>query len=131
MSFEEQAVLLPHWVQVWMNVLVAVPVISVIVLLFNSATRRDALVVFVLTALAFGSTLFLHSQMGMVRLLGLGHVLFWTPLAIYLFSRTKRDFLPLPGRVVMGILLVTIAAALVFDYYDVLRWLMGEQESIV
>ncbi len=131
MSFEEASALLPVWVQYWINFIVAVPILSVIVLLFNKATRRDVPVIFVLTALAFGSTVFLFEQYGMVRLLGLGHVLFWTPLVIYLWWRLRRDP-PAPFfATVMWILLATITAALVFDYYDVLRWLLGERASIV
>jgi len=131
MSFEEASTLLPVWVQYWINFIVAVPIVSVVVFLFSKATRFDALVTFLLTALAFGSTVLLYSQFGMVRLLGLGHIIFWTPLAIYLLKRLRTNPPPRFFAAVMVILLATLVAALVFDYYDVLRWLLGERASIV
>ncbi len=131
MSFEEASALLPLWVQYWINFIVAVPVLSVVVFGLGKTTRLDALVTFILTALAFASTLLLYRWFGMVRLLGLGHVIFWTPLVIYLMRRLRTNPPPKVFAVVMTILLLTIIAALIFDYYDVLRWLLGERASIV
>ncbi len=131
MSFEEASALLPVWVQYWMNFIVAVPIVSVIVFLFSKVTRFDALVTFLLTALAFGATILLYNQFGMVRLLGLGHVIFWTPLAIYLLQRLRSNPPPRFLAAVMTLMLITLVAALAFDYYDVLRWLLGERASII
>ncbi len=131
MPFEQAAALLPLWVQYWINFIVLVPVLSVVVFLFSSQTRRDALIVFLLVGAGMASTLLLYMQFGMVRLLGLGHVIFWTAAAVYLWRRLRTN--PLPGVffIVMCILLLTLAAALVFDYLDVIRWILGERASII
>lgn len=131
-AFAKDALLLPQWVQLWINVLGTLPLLIVIVLLFGKQTRRDALVVFILTVGAYGSVLGLHAWLGMVRLLGLGHVIFWTPLLIYLMQRLRND--PPTGmifRIAMIVLAAVIAVALVFDYYDVLRWTLGERGAVI
>lgn len=131
MSFEEQALLLPQWVQYWINFIVVVPILVFLILLFGKMTRKDALIVLLLTVPAFAGTIILHAQFGMVRLLGLGHVVFWTPLAWYLFKRLRKNPPPPVFRIAMTILLVTIVVALIFDYADVVRWLLGERDSVV
>jgi hypothetical protein len=68
----------------------------------------------------------LFGQVGYVRLLGLPHVLFWTPLAIFLWTRIKRH----PQKSVFGIylrvILATLVISLFIDYTDVVRHLMGD-----
>lgn len=131
-AFAKDALLLPQWVQLWINVLGTLPLLIVLVLLLGKETRKDALVVFILTVGAYGSVLGLHAWLGMVRLLGVGHVIFWTPLLFYLVQRLRND--P-PARILsrsaMFLLTAVIAVALVFDYYDVLRWILGERGAIV
>lgn len=67
----------------------------------------------------------LYEMVGYVRLLGLSHVIWWTPLVIYLFRR--RDSFP-AGVVTtwLWILLATNSASLVIDYIDVVRYFMGD-----
>jgi len=64
---------------------------------------------------------------GYNRLLGLSHVLFWTPLLIYLLRRRRE--LPRSGAfgAWIHLLLVTDAASLVVDYIDVVRYLAGDR----
>jgi len=68
----------------------------------------------------------LFAQVGFVRLLGLPHILFWSPLAVYLWTRLKHH----PHNSMFGIylraILATIIISLVIDYTDVARHLMGD-----
>lgn len=68
----------------------------------------------------------LFAQVGYVRLLGLPHILFWTPLAVYLWTRLNRH----PRNSIFGIYLrvifATIGISLVIDYIDVARYLIGD-----
>lgn len=67
----------------------------------------------------------LYNAFGYTRILGLSHILVWTPLLVYLFKHRQ----PLiaeswPGRYLywlMGVIFVS----LLFDYVDVARYLMG------
>jgi len=104
MSFEDAIALLPVWVLYWINFIVAVPMVSVIIFLFSKATGFDALVTLPLTASAFGTTALLYSQFGMIRLFGLGHFIFWTPLVIYLAKRLRNNPPPQFFVAVMAIL---------------------------
>jgi hypothetical protein len=68
----------------------------------------------------------LFEVFGYTRILGLSHVLWWTPLVVYLFRR-RASF----GEGAFGgwarWLALTLAASLVVDYLDVARWALGER----
>lgn len=78
---------------------------------------------------ALGSVLGL--TFGLVRLLGLAHVVFWTPLVIYVL----RHLPALPRPTLLGIwvrvFLVTILASLLLDYIDVVRYPFGDRNLLV
>ena len=71
----------------------------------------------------------LAEQMGYVRLLGLSHIVWWTPLVIYLFMRRKEIDLKTPVGKWLVALLVTISLSLVIDYIDVARYIAGDRED--
>ena len=122
---------LPQWVQIWLDVLMPIILLSALVLLFNKSTRNIATVAIVLLILGIAGVIFLYSQMGMVKLLGLGHVIFWGPLLAILINRLRGN--PPTGffKAAMIILTIGIAAILVFDVADVVRWVAGERGLIV
>lgn len=131
MPFEEAVTLLPTWVQYWMNVFPIVMLGCMLVLVFAKPTRRDALIVFVPVVLSVVIIFAMYGQMGMVRLLGLGHVVLWTPVVIYLYRRWSSEKLPSLQSKAVVVLGLTMVAVLVFDYLDVIRWLLGERGSVV
>jgi len=66
-------------------------------------------------------------SIGYVRLLGIGHVVLWTPLMVYLFRRVaKGGDDRLYARYLVAVL-VTDSLSLVIDYVDVVRYIIGEQ----
>lgn len=68
----------------------------------------------------------LYAVNGCNRLLGLGHVVFWTPLVLYLWRQHPRQQ---PGvfHSWLSVVLATNVASLVVDYADVLRYVLGER----
>jgi len=130
MSFEDALATQPQWVRVWVLWMAVVTVGSLVVLLFSKNTRRDALVVFALNAGNFAVMQWLYAQVGYVRLLGLPHIVFWTPLAAYLVWRLRTGTIRGPFRQVMWVLLVTISVSLIIDYVDVARYLLGERADL-
>lgn len=64
---------------------------------------------------------------GYNRLLGLSHVLWWTPLLIYLVRQRPRLAAGSAVSRWVGILTATIALSLVLDYLDVVRYLLGDR----
>ncbi|MEM8649297.1 MAG: hypothetical protein AAGF54_02090 [Pseudomonadota bacterium] len=128
MSFEELVALQPAWVQYWLNWLFFGAFLLPVALLIWKPSRIPAIVT-LLSSLASGAgVIWLFSQMGYVRLLGLGHIIFWTPVSFYLYGQMKREDMPSWPKRIMAVVLITILISLAFDYVDVARYILGERE---
>ena len=112
----------------WMSFAIA---ITPLVLIFSKATRLDAVIVFLTNLAMFVGMAWIYEQMGYVRMMGIVHVILWTPLFIYLFLRAKNGEMPLLCRLIIWMFVATLAVSLVFDYTDVVRYLLGERESMI
>lgn len=112
----------PLWVQVWVAWMGAVNLASVVFL--SRTEARWALGAFV-GALFFMQTLFALN--GFNRLLGLAHVIFWTPLVVCLAPRVHKIESSTRYGVWIRALLATNATSLVIDYIDVVRYLLGDR----
>jgi len=68
----------------------------------------------------------LFGTFGYVRLLGLSHILVWTPLLIYLW-RERKPFSEesLAGKYLYWFMFVALAS-LIFDYIDLVRYMLGD-----
>lgn len=119
------------WIRIWFYWLGFAIVATPAILALSKATRRDALIVLVINISVFVSMGWLFRQIGYVRLLGIVHVILWTPLFIYLLSRAKNGNMTFPFRLVIWLFVVTLAVSLAFDYVDVVRYLLGERGSMV
>ena len=130
-AFDADVQKLPQWVQIWMDIIGFSLMISIVTLLIGKATRMLGLYVLGTIVATIVIMVFMHAQMGMVRLLGIVHVVLWTPMVFVLWRRLSTD--P-PKRIyAMAIILLMVisSAALLFDYYDVARWILGERGPIV
>lgn len=113
----------PQWVQHWLDIMVIVLGGFSLVFSFVRVEARWVLAGFLLGA---ATLLGLYSQIGYSRLLGLAHVIFWTPVLIYLLRRRAqwRVKETLSGKwIVLAVMILTISLA--FDYTDVIRWVFG------
>ena len=120
----------PQWIQMWLNILMFGAFILPLSLLIWRQTRVTAVITMIASILAGVSVMLLFLQIGYVRLLGLGHIVFWTPLAIYLWrQQTRKDLPGLPVWIIRAVLVV-IAISLAFDYADVVRYVLGEREPV-
>jgi hypothetical protein len=131
MTFNEALATQPAWIQYWVMFMGLVTAATIITLLFSPPTRRIAVVLIVTMLATFATMLWAHSQVGFVRLLGLVHVVFWTPLAIYLWRRVTSDPIASQCRQMIWLLLAVMVVSLEFDYADVVRYLLGERASLV
>lgn len=130
MSFSEavatQGPILRLWVR-WMTLLM---VGTPLLLLIHKSCRREGAVPLAAAIANISLMMWLYGQMGFVRLLGLPHLLIWTPLAVHMRLMLRNHRMPrLPG-LASWTYLITIIISLVFDYIDVARWLLGERGSI-
>jgi len=112
----------PLWLQAWIAWMGLVN--SAAVIFFRHVQARWALAAFVGAALLMHALYVLN---GFNRLLGLGHVVFWTPLVAYLVRQRPRLEVGSPVRAWVTILLVTNLTSLVVDYTDVVRYLLGDR----
>jgi hypothetical protein len=114
----------PQWIQVWLNILIGVLVLSIPF----SLVRVEARWILLGLVLGVAGVVFLYSLSGYSRLLGLGHVVAWTPLVIYLLARRSRWRVAetWSGKWIVAAVSVLIVS-LAFDYLDVIRWVLGER----
>lgn len=110
----------PLWLLAWINWMGVVNLASLAFL-----RRTEARWTIAAFAASFATMNVLYAIVGYERILGLAHVLFWTPLLAYLLPRLGRH----PGNSAYGtwlrVLVATNALSLVVDYVDVLRWVAG------
>ena len=131
MTFEQAIATQPQWVQVWLMWMAVVVFLGPLLLLFSKVTRLDAVILILTNLSIYVAMIWLFEQVGFVRLLGLVHVIFWTPAAIYLFNRLKNPAIAFPFRQIIWLILATIIVSLAFDYVDVARYLLGDRASMV
>lgn len=127
MTLQEAIALQPAWVGYWLKWLFFGAYVLPLALLIWRQSRIAAIAsIAAAIAGAFG-TEWLYDNMGYVKLLGLPHIIVWTPLAIYLWSQIRRTDMPKWPRWIMIVVLVSISISLAFDYADVLRYWLGER----
>ena len=122
---------LKTWVKVWLFFLNLVLLGSVF-FLDDPAGRWTLIAYFAAGPLLLAIMRF---QRGLTRLLGLAHLIPWTPLQVYLLLRVMSDVAgprltadrdpALFGYVIL--VLGTVGACLALDVYDLVRWLRGER----
>jgi hypothetical protein len=111
----------PLWLQAWVGWMMLVNTASLLFLKQRAA--RWVLAAWIGNIITMSV---LYEMAGYVRLLGLSHVIWWTPLAIYLW-RQRVQFAVANAYGYWGrVLLATIVASLIIDYIDVIRYFMGD-----
>lgn len=128
MTFEEAvATHAPAWVGIWLDILFFSAIVLPLSLVIWKATRLTALFVFIAAVFNVVGVMTLYQQLGYVRLLGLPHIIAWTPLAIHLWFKMKSPDVSAMPRVITGIAFTTIMISLAFDYVDLIRYIAGER----
>jgi hypothetical protein len=127
MTFNEAIALQPQWVQIWLNILFAGAFVLPLGLLIWRQSRVAGVITLVSSALAGFATFWLYDQFGYVRLLGLGHIVVWTPLLIWLLARTGAGDFPVLPLWITRMVISIIAISLAFDYVDLLRYIGGNR----
>jgi len=112
----------PWWLLIWLIWLGFVNVASIA--FWSEVEARWVLAAFVG---AFLLMMALYELNGFNRFLGLGHIVFWTPLLFYLYQRLTNVIGPRLFETWLRVLLATNGLSLVIDYVDVFRYLMGDR----
>lgn len=127
MTFEEAIAQQPQWVVYWLNWLLFGGVFLPVSLLIWRQSRGAGLAAIVAAVASGIATTMMYERLGYVKLLGLPHIVAWTPLVIYLIAQIRRDDMPIWPRRIMMVVVATIGISLAFDYVDLLRYLLGER----
>lgn len=119
----------PLWLQAWVATLVLVHLAALAFVI----TRRDggwraryqpiAILVSFFLAGAFMS--WLYGQVGYVRLLGLAHLIFWTPVYLWVWRTRNAEAGTIYAKYAIAYLAVA-GISLVIDAVDVVRYLLGD-----
>ena len=131
MTLPEALALQPAWLGIWLNMMMVGAFILPLTLLIWRPTRLLALACIVAGVLSAVGVDYLYNQLGYVKLLGLPHVVLWTPLAFYLFATFRKPDLPQAPKIIVALILCTILISLAFDYTDVIRYALGERTPTV
>ncbi len=131
MTFSEALGAQAAWLSVWFYWLAIAVFILPLALFIWRETRAAA-------AATVASNLFnaiavpwMYSQMGYVKLLGLPHILVWTPLAWYLWRLINQANMPVWPRRILMVVLATLLGSLAFDTVDMVRYVLGERMPMV
>ena len=112
----------PMWLQSWIMWMVIVNMGAILFAIWK-VEARWIVGAMIANALFMG---WLFDQVGYVRLLGLSHVIFWTPLLIYLARRLKQHDAKSLFGAYLWVVVLTDGASLIIDYIDVARYVMGD-----
>ena len=117
----------PTWVLVWVNFMVGVLALAIPF----SFSYREARWILLGVVCGMLGTIGAYSLFGYTRLLGLGHILFWSPTLIYIVTvrgwKTYHKTLFSRWLILAAIIL---GVSLAFDVVDLLRWVLGERAPI-
>ena len=120
----------PLWLKSWMYLLGATNIVAIFFLFRRgekSWTWRPQ--AWAILASFFAAGIFmewLYGQYGYVRLLGLAHLVFWTPAYIWILRsrKTIAASAPIFGKYILIYLLIN-GISLIIDFVDVVRYFTG------
>ena len=116
----------PPWLLVWLNILGIVN-FGAIIFAIKDWRARMVLIAMIIN-LIFMSALF--AKFGYTRILGLSHIIMWTPLLIYLWKNRKAHPERVwTGRYILAVLVIN-GISLVVDYIDVIRYILGDRAPL-
>lgn len=124
----------PLWLQSWIMILVAAHLIAIFFIVVREDSNwrvRIEPIAIIVSFFAAGALMnWMYSQVGYVRLLGLAHIAFWTPVYIWILTRRKAIGIDsIFGKYVHAYLGIA-GISLVIDAIDVTRYLLGDGNLI-
>jgi len=101
--------------------------LGAVVFIWNRVEARWALAA-MLVNMPFMNMLFYY--FGYTRILGLSHIIFWTPLLVYLWRRRNSIRPKSPFGIYIYALFISDFISLLIDYSDVIRYLLGDRHLL-
>ena len=126
MTLNDYMMLSPLWLKIWMAIM-GLTMLLAIPFALKDWRARFALLAMIANIVLMSA---LFEKFGYTRILGLAHIIFWTPLLAYLWQNRNAH----AGRIWTNrwvrAAMVVIFISLLFDYTDVIRYLLGDRAVI-
>lgn len=120
----------PAWLQAWVMAMVVSHLIAIVFVAGRSENRwfirYEPLAILASFLLAAVFMNWLYGQIGYVRLLGVAHLVCWTPAWVWIAMRIRSVGLVSIFGKYLALYLVIAGVALVIDAVDVVRYLLGD-----
>lgn len=125
----------PGWLIAYLYVLVAANLGAVFFIAKRTEKgwrpRYEALAIIAAFLLAGQFMEYLYAEYGYVRLLGLAHIVFWTPVYAWIFThRQTYQATPYFAKFILFYLIMA-GISLTIDVIDVARYVFGETGSMI
>ena len=124
----------PAWLRWWFRALLFSNLAAIFFILHKVQGKwrvRPESTAILLSFVAVGIMMnWMYAKVGYVRLLGLPHLIFWTPIYFWMLSKFRRDTYTGPFRYYVFFYLVIIGASLVIDTSDLIRYLLGDHRPL-
>lgn len=120
----------PPWLGIWLMILLVGAFVLPFGLFIWRSTRWTAAFCLIAGLLGGLGVNWLYGQMGYVKLLGLPHIIFWTPLAVHLWTKMRSHAVEKAPRILIAVILTIILISLAFDYVDTIRYILGERTPL-
>ena len=119
----------PEWLNIWLMILFAGAFVLPVTLLIWKPTRLAAILCVIAALTGSFATGMLYMKLGFVKLLGLPHIIVWTPLVVYLFLKIRSPEVGKVAKVIMCVISLVILISLMFDYFDVISYVLGDRKA--
>ncbi|UHQ55217.1 MULTISPECIES: hypothetical protein [Microbulbifer] len=124
-----------EWLRWWFRVMILTNLAAVFFVLKKKPTggvtaRPEALAILAAFVASAVTMNWLYDWVGYVRLLGVTHLLFWTPVYFWLLGKFWRDEYSGPFRIYAFIYLVIAGASLLTDAADLVRYVLGDHQPL-
>lgn len=123
MTFHQHLMSQTTWIVIWVFWLVFLNIAGAAIFAWRHVEARWVLAA-MLANLPVMNLLFRYFDY--TRMLGLSHIIFWTPLLVYLWLRRDKIQLRTPFGIYIHILFISNFISLIVDYIDVIRYLTGD-----
>lgn len=124
----------PMWLQVWVMLLVITHLAALFFIAFRQqgqwGFRKEPVGILVSFFAAAVLMTWIFAEAGYVRLLGVAHLVFWTPVYIWVAKkRADIGFAGVYGKYI-HLYLAVAGISLVIDLIDLVRYLLGDGQLI-
>jgi hypothetical protein len=130
MTLQDAIAQQPAWLGYWLMWLTFGGFILPLALLIWRQSRLAAVLALVANVAAAFAVEWIFDRLGFVKLLGLPHILFLTPLVVYFIGQARRPDMPEWPKRILVVVIATLLVSLAFDYTDVARYVLGERAPL-